>query len=396
MATRLERFRSLMGAFDITSPVASLEHGHYVAAPARNVADQLAARLMLQPEASFAILGGIGSGKTTQLLMTRQRLKESEGLRAVYLDVAEKHDLAAAKPGVLALLAGLACCNLLPREGLSEPVSTAQARIRMYARGYAMEDPCDDEPTERHIWVPGHIATPPAQPSRFLQRIEKHLRVVHRAVRQASSRQVIVLFDSLDRLPNANSFAAFVREDLRLLRQVGIGVVVATPLHMLYVKDRALLQECFEDFEYLPPADCADARGAAFLRDVLRKRAEVETLPDATADLLTKFSGGVLRDLLMLARAAITEAYLAGAQQVSVEHARAAADQFGRKHIFGLKPDELAVLQRLKATGSFVPTSDGELALLFTRRVLEYQRARVEYALHPTLVPLLDQLADAA
>lgn len=94
---------------------------------------------------------------------------------------------------------------------------------------------------------------------------------------------------------------------------------------------------------------------------------------------LAKSSGGVLRDLLQLARLAAEEAYLSGAQRIEEPHVRAAADIFGRKHIFGVTPTELATLQRLRQRQEFVPTSDDDLALLTTRRVLEYQRARVEY-----------------
>ena len=127
---------------------------------------------------------------------------------------------------------------------------------------------------------------------------------------------------------------------------------------------------------------------------ILRARADVAILPDDTCLQLAECSGGVLRDLITLAQAAGEEAYLAGADVITPEHVEIAADAFGRKHLLGLGPDELEVLQRVRTKGIFVQTSDKDLALLVTRRVLEYQNGRPRYAVHPTIRPLLEQLAE--
>ena len=67
---------------------------------------------------------------------------------------------------------------------------------------------------------------------------------------------------------------------------------------------------------------------------------------------------------------------------------------FGRTLLLGLGSDDLAKLQAVRTQGSFVPVSDKDLALLMTGRVLEYRGRRTRYAVHPTIRPLLEQLAE--
>jgi hypothetical protein len=92
---------------------------------------------------------------------------------------------------------------------------------------------------------------------------------------------------------------------------------------------------------------------------------------------------------ITLARGSVERAYLAGADEVAIPHVDAAADAFGRQLIFGLTSEEVALLQRARKTGTFVPTTEGELSLLVTRRVLEYEGVPAHFVVHPTLAPLL-------
>ena len=82
-----------------------------------------------------------------------------------------------------------------------------------------------------------------------------------------------------------------------------------------------------------------------------------------------------------------------GADRVEDEHIEVIADAFGRQLIFGLKPAEINILQRLRQTGTFVSLSDEDQALLVTRRVLEYRNGGSRFAVHPTLEPLLSQMS---
>ena len=57
-----------------------------------------------------------------------------------------------------------------------------------------------------------------------------------------------------------------------------------------------------------------------------------------------------------------------------------------------------AVVTGASPKGTFVRVSDSDVGLLVTRRVLEYadEHGATRFAVHPTLVPLLEQLNDPA
>jgi hypothetical protein len=104
----------------------------------------------------------------------------------------------------------------------------------------------------------------------------------------------------------------------------------------------------------------------------------------------------VLRDLLALAQSALVEVYMSGHDRIGSHDVDDAVDAFGRKHLQGLRPAEIEVLQRVRTQGAFVETSEDDLALLMTRRVLAYGSGdRSRYAVHPTISHLLMQLAGA-
>jgi hypothetical protein len=78
---------------------------------------------------------------------------------------------------------------------------------------------------------------------------------------------------------------------------------------------------------------------------------------------------------------------------ISAAHAEAAGDAFGRALLFGLDADELGKLQKVRVDEEFIPTTDKDLALLTSGRVLQYQGASMRYVVHPTILSLLEQLA---
>lgn len=322
--TRLEKFRGYMARLNpAASPALALQEGLYMPRSGRSTADEIAARLEIDPVSSHLVVGGIGSGKTTQLLVARDRLAAIADMHAEYIDVASAHDLDRLEPGILTELAG---------PHLSERIDSGRQHI-------------------------------------------------------------VFLFDSLDRLSDPAMFVKVVEQDIRALQKAGIGFVLVGPLASMYGPHRALT----DHFQHYYPQLAVDVRddveGLSFLVGLLRKRAAEDILPDASALALARWSGGVLRDLISLARAAGEEAYMRGADRVEEAHVETAADAFGRKLAFGLGSADLEILSRVAAKGTFVQTSDRDIALLLTRRVLEHSTGSPRFTVHPTLKPLLAQMA---
>ena len=57
----------------------------YVKPPAKAVADRIVSRLELEPASSHLVVGGVGSGKTTQLLMIRKLLRATEDVSVSFI-----------------------------------------------------------------------------------------------------------------------------------------------------------------------------------------------------------------------------------------------------------------------------------------------------------------------
>jgi hypothetical protein len=355
------------------------------------------------------VVGGVGSGKTTQLLVARDKLKEIADAKSSFIDVGQLHDLGRLQSGVLLVLAGLALIKTLPLE-ISDGAKEAKEFFKRIAHGWTeWVDPVDVDDYEISDWevddsdpspdwtVPVRrtgILVPPYPPLHHeIQEKAAQLRKLVEAVTPLVP-HIVLLFDSLDRVTTLLPFAEVVEQDIRAIKSLGVGVVVVGPLRTMFASDRPIVDH-FDYFYHQPSVDVQqDEAGQEFLFRVLRRRAGREILGDKAAHRIVRWSGGVLRDLISLSRSAGEEAYTQGADKILTVHVDAAADAFGRTLMLGLTSDEIKVLQKVRAKGSFVPTSDSDIALLVTRRVLEYGPTR--YAVHPTIAPLLELLEQLA
>jgi hypothetical protein len=405
MADRRERFRRYMARLSATAnPADALRANLYVKQPGRSVADQISSRLELEPGSSHLLVGGIGSGKTTQLLVAAQQLNSTPDVRAWAVDVSRRHDLARLKTGVLLVLAGLTLLKRLPDTAASDTeLLVAKRDFENWAHGWTewVDEDGDDnwgpddsgEPDERRPITHKGLLMPPEPALRYDIKLKADkLKVLQREFAKKNVYPVI-LFDSLDRLGNAALFSELVMQDVRAIRSAGIGLVVVGPLQLMFRAERAIADR-FDYFYHQPSVDVAqDPDGKQFLLEVLARRAEPDILSQEAAIRIVDYCGGVLRDLVSIARASGEEAYTAGAELVTTAEVESAADSFGRTLLLGIDAEELNLLQKVRATGAFVPTSDKDLALLVTRRVLEYGTGRTRFAVHPTIAPLLEQMA---
>jgi len=385
-------------------PRQAIEQGLYVPTPGGAVAERLVPRIDLRPASTHLVVGGIGTGKTTQLLMAVKKLEELPDVHPIFLDVSAHHDLGQLKSGVLVVVVGLALDRLLA-SAQSDAAKPARREFRKWAEGYTTyfeqdeEDYYDDlddrdfGPPTFAVRTPG-VVIPPEPPldSALPDRIQALQKVLLAVQSLQNKHHILLLIDSLDRVTDLDAFSAVVMHDVRALKDAGVGVVLVGPLRVLFGTHRPITDR-FDHTYHVPAVDISTPNGPAFLAEVLRLRAPSGILSDAAISELVRLSGGVLRDLIGLTQAAGEEAYIAGSDSVTRDHVATAADAFGRNLMLGLGTDEVQVLQRVRQKGTFIQTSDKDIALLVTRRVLEYGDGHARYAVHPTIEPLLDQLA---
>jgi hypothetical protein len=387
--TRRERFRSYIASVDpATNPLTAIERGFYVGPPGA-IANQIVGRFEIEPKARHLIVGGIGSGKTTQLLVCANLLNEISDITAAYVDVSSKQDLGKLRPGCLLAMASR---ELLTRaDGIEKSVAE---RVLGWANGYTCywdpwEGAADEDP-----FVAGIISAPEPEWTSIEQRHVDDLRVIAGALLN-QGKHAVVLFDSMDRMSDNKAFSDIVREDVAALHACGIGIVLVGPIRSLEGFGR-IDADRFDHLHIQAPINVkTDTVGRQFLESALERRAMEDVLSGEVRSELVRWSGGVLRDLMSLAKLAGEEAYLDGADAIMVVHAKRAADRFGRSLLMGLRQDELDRLKQVHASGRFVQASPSDMALIATRRVLEYRDQSGTYAVHPVVAPLLADLGSA-
>jgi hypothetical protein len=207
-----------------------------------------------------------------------------------------------------------------------------------------------------------------------------------------SDAQITILIDGLDRLILPERFREFAEQDLRALREAKISVVVATPLSLWYDKSR-FLQEYFEDVKHIPAA-VSDPEKSDFLNQILRRRGAAELMGEAEISEIARFSGGVLRDLITLARTSAEAAYRDDKDRISRTHVRSAIRQLGKRYLVGLGWPHRRRIQQLMDIRAFTIEDPAARELVINRQVLEYfSNGRDFFAVHPALVEALVESA---
>jgi hypothetical protein len=400
---RRGRFRSFMKRLNPTAPPkTAISEGLIYQEPRRSVFRKLAAGADLAIGSQQLIVGGIGSGKTTELLLAEGELSSHEHTASVYIDVSAETDLSVVSSGALLASFGLRVLKgVIPEAQWTSDVKSSYEAVKKAAYGYEeqvwMPDPEPDfddyeppDPEEQFDREPGYYHTvkvagklkPPFPPlRRDVNVLTNHVAKLTAFARTRKS-ELVAIFDGLDRLIKAEQFWSVAEQDLRAIRPLDISVLVAGPLSTLYGQGRQV-KDYFDEVHYLPPA-VADPKASTFLFEVLRVRGADDLMKPEYMQKLCLASGGVLRDLISLARNAGENAYLADADYISSEHINRAIEQLGNSYLLGLGTKQKTLLQRLLDGGAFSPSDPDSMELLITRRVLERSESR--YEVHPALV----------
>jgi hypothetical protein len=356
--------------------------------------------------AQMALVGGIGSGKTTELRLTLKLLERHEDAINIYADLAELTDLNELNPGAILIAIGIGLYRKLKKADKENPgIKSAYQKLQELAKGKTKwvpfdpydpdEGPGDEDPDDPPELVPFH--TPGLLKPRFpaMQRsvVEVQNLVLQVAMpRLDSGAQITVLIDGLDRLIQPGRFRQFAEQDLRALRGTKISVVVATPLLLWFDKSR-FLQDYFDDVKHIPAA-ISDPQKSDFLNQVLLRRGAAELMDEHEISEMARFSGGVLRDLITLARTSAEAAYREDKDRIGPEHVQSAVRQLGKRYLVGLGAAQRKRIQRLVDNEEFSIEIPANKQLLINRQVLEYfNNQRDFFAVHPALAEVLTESA---
>jgi hypothetical protein len=402
MPTRLEIFREYMRHLDTAAnPAEAVNKELYVPRPGRQLYDEISIRFSLSPTLSYLFVGGIGTGKTTQLLMAQKQLSTLPDTLALYIDVSESQDLSRIKPGTIVALIAISMVN-------SSTYISEQKRnefrynISTYTKGEwetitEKTGPLSglagryESTVTRKVWKDGLITPPGVSDLGSLEEITKTCLEIKKEI-EKSTPNIIVFIDSIDRVLNKSTIESILKYDMSIIKKIGIGNVLVGS-HSFRDGMKSELLADFDKTIIQPLLNPKIEINRTFFQSVLRKRVSVDMLPDQVAEAMIMFSGGVLRDLLSIARAAGEEAYIAGEDSITMEHVKIAVDAFSRTLLLRLQERDVKRLQAMQKEANLLITAD-DLPLLASGCVLEYPPGElVRYAIHPTLSPLLERQA---
>lgn len=388
---RRQRFKSFMRRFNPSaSPITAIDDGLIHEQQERSVFRNLATGADLSPGSQRLVVGGIGSGKSTELLLAQRELAKQTEIMPVYIDVSAETDLSELNSGALLASLGLRLCANLDGHYLREELRNAHDAIKKAAYGYleALTPPrpprLGERPALLNRVVPGKLKPPLPALKRDVEELAKSVGVLNAFLRE-QGKEVVAIFDGLDRLGKVEQFWSVVEQDLRALRPLQISVLAAGPLSVMYGQGR-VIQDYFDGVYYLPPA-ITNSANSPFLLDVLRLRGAGELMSEQQMRQLCLSSGGVLRDLISLARSTAESAYLNDADEVTTLDADKAVQQLGNSYLLGLGSRQVEILKSVVKGNGFSPADATSMELLITRRVLEQSGSR--YEVHPALAPLL-------
>jgi hypothetical protein len=257
-----------------------------------------------------------------------------------------------------------------------------------YESDFPEPEDYDEEIPARGRYVteetPGKLQRPFPALRRDIREIRKTLEFFVKAYR-AAGMDTVVIFDGLDRLLTPEKFWSVVHQDLAAVRGLGVAVLAVAPLSVLYGKGRSVT-EYFDRVHHIPTVS-VDPGKFTKLKTVLIQRGVGDLAQSSEIEKIVKASGGVLRDLIALARDAGETAYLDSSEEIKAAHVKSAAKQLGESYLRGLSATQLRVLRKLAKEGAIDVSSELGIELLVTRRVLEY--SATDFRVHPALAPLI-------
>lgn len=187
-----------------------------------------------------------------------------------------------------------------------------------------------------------------------------------------SPRVPVLLFDSLDRVRDAAGFRTVLENDAAALVDHGFGVMLTAPVDIAWrhADELRASTKSWDTLPYEDPRESPEAFG--FLLEILRRRIIDGMISDSVAHRLVHTSGGILRDLIELARNAVEEAYMNGHDTVTQNDAAASISRFARSLSLGLSSADMATLRSVHETRTLERFDEVTLRLLKNRQVIEH------------------------
>lgn len=397
---------------DVTFPLQPLSgqatHPFYVRRPDQPL-EELERRLLLEtgrpPKIFFS--GLRGSGKSTELW----HLASSETIREQYwplfISIRDHIDPVQIRHHDILLTVGMQLYETLEKH-YGDQISPELKERLLRWRGQVEEEilsrigagPDGWEVGLSLPWFSARTSIPPEQRAVVRQVLDRHIgdlvfivNAIIAQMKQASRRTPLVLLDDLDK-PEYSRVNAIIRDYHHYLRKPECAIIYTVSSSLFYGNAYDVIRE---DAIFLPGIAIRqeDGRphleGERFLQEVLLRRVQPDLLEKGALEQIVAYSGGVMRDLMRLAREAAMAAMLAGESRITREMVHYAIQNLQMEFVAILKSGDWPLLQTIGQTHHLPQDISRFRHLQQVLAVLAYRQPRPWYDVHPVLKKVLQE-----
>jgi hypothetical protein len=217
--------------------------------------------------------------------------------------------------------------------------------------------------------------------------------LLSKEVRSQAGREVLFIVEDLDKTDLVTARRLFFNYGPTLL-EPRASIIYTFPIALRHENDFMQVEASFSHVYVLPnfkprlKDKTENEEGMDRLRAILTHRIDSTLIRRDALDYLAECSGGIPRELVVLAREATLEALIAGRTEITLADAEKAASRKRADYQVLLSQRQLELLKDVHLNKRLDNTADHR-ALLHNLSALEYRNDDVWYDVHPLVVPLL-------
>ncbi|NKB67795.1 MAG: hypothetical protein GKR89_12095 [Candidatus Latescibacteria bacterium] len=230
--------------------------------------------------------------------------------------------------------------------------------------------------------------------SRRLSDLLENIELLSREVERHTGKRLLMVVEDLDKTDLDTATNLFYKHANSLLAPP-VSVIYTFPIAMRHHNDFMQIEMNFPNLYILPNLKVRDRagkpseEGVDCLRRILTCRVTEGLFRDGALEALAALSGGIPRELIVLARQASLEARGAGLESLEVAEIERAAQRKRTDYQLLLTSEQLRLLQ-LVQRHKRVENDTEHRALLHNLSALEYRNSGVWYDVHPLVEALLE------
>jgi len=415
----LRKAENLTEAYELLNPNQPLEgkwlERFYAERPEEASITPLIDELLHDPsdDDKTIFTGHRGSGKTTELARLEEALEDTHTV--VRFDVEESLNLGDVDYADLLVVLGLEVFQEARCSGVRLDERKLHDLLFWY-RTHVFEE---DERRRLESEVSGELdavfakfsvtlttdaprrQTVRAEAQANLSDLLERLNALLEDLQKRSGRRTMVIVDGLDKMYDLNQVRDLFCQGANALMQPRCRAVYTVPLALYYTNDFQQVRMSFtrnfplRSVKTTEPDGTPCPEGREALLQVLNHRLMPGLLAPEAAERLVDLCGGLLKELVTLARSTVLRARRARgdsgpAQPDDVEYA---ARQVRNTYRGGLTEEQYRELWRIYKGGPFV-NSEVARSLLHNLSLLEYDGGDAWWGIHPIVQPLLEERAD--